>query len=268
MSVEIKTVNFGEKSLKYFSFGEGRKVMIILPGLSVKSVMESAAAIKAQYKIFRKDYTVYVLERLNNPPADYTMEDMARDTSCAIKALGLRETYIFGASQGGMLAMLIAIEYPELVKKLVLGSTTVKVNAGCSGSFEKWIDLAEQGNAEELYLSFCESIYPPDMFGKFKDVFIEFAKTATAEDLERFVIFAKAAQGFDISEKIEKISCPVLAIGVKGDAVVGEEGTKLIAEKLASKSGFELYYYDEKYGHSAFDTAEDYQKRIYYFFKD
>ena len=118
MSIEIKTVNCGDLSLKYFSFGNGSKVMVILPGLSVQSVMGSAAAIRSQYKIFKDDYTVYVLDRRENPPADYSMEDMARDTACALKELGLRDIYIFGASQGGMLAMLIAIEILILITLL------------------------------------------------------------------------------------------------------------------------------------------------------
>lgn len=268
MSTEIKRVNCGENSLDYFSFGTGSKNMIILPGLSVKSVMESAAAIRAQYKIFKDDYTVYVLDRRNQLPADYDMEDMAHDTALALKTLGLKDNYIFGASQGGMLAMLLAMEYPELVKKLVLGSTTPIITAEHSGKFKEWILLAENNDAEKLYLSFCGEIYPPEMFEKYKSVFLEFAKTVSEEELARFVILARSSEDFNITGRKEKINCPVLAMGVKGDSVVGEEGTRLVEKMLASKSDFSIYFYDEKYGHSAFDTAKDYQQRIYDFFKD
>ena len=265
MSIEIKNVNCGDALLKYFSFGEGRKVMVILPGLSVQSVMGSAAAIKAQYKIFEKEYTVYVLDRRDNLPDTYTMEDMARDTACALRKLGLHDTYIFGASQGGMLAMLIAIEYPELVKKLVLGSTAPSVSDECLKDFEEWTILAKKGDAEGLYMNFCESIYPPEMFEKYKGVFLEFAKMTTGDDLARFAILADATKGFDISDRLEKISCPTLVLGVKGDKVVGEDGSKIIAEKISNSKA---YFYDKKYGHSAFDTAPDYTERVYNFFEE
>ena len=265
MSIEIKNVNCGAFSLKYFSFGKGSKVMIILPGLSVQSVMGSAAAIKAQYRIFENEYSVYVLDRRENLPEDYNMEAMAEDTAAAINSLELRDAYIFGASQGGMLAMLIAAKYPELVKKLVLGSTTAKVSAEHFKDFKKWTDLARKGDAEGLYMSFCEGIYPPDMFEKYKGVFLEFAKMTTNEDLARFVILAGAAEGFDITDRLEKISCPTLVLGVKGDKVVGEDGSKMIAEKISDSK---VYFYDEKYGHSAFDTAPDYTERIYNFFEE
>lgn len=265
MSIEIKKVNCGDLSLKYFSFGKGSKTMVILPGLSVQSVMGSAAAIKAQYKIFKNDYTVYVLDRRENPPADYSMEDMARDTACALKELGLRDIYIFGASQGGMLAMLIAIDYPELVKKLVLGSTAPSVSGVRDNCFKEWISLAKKGDAEGLYMSFCESIYPPEMFEKYKSVFLEFAKMTTGEDLARFAILADSTKGFDITDRLEKISCSTLVLGVKGDKVVGEDGSKIIAEKIRNSNA---YFYDEKYGHSAFDTAPDYTERIYNFFEE
>ena len=268
MSIEIKSIDCGDFSTDYFSFGTGSKNMIILPGLSVKSVMESAAAIKAQYKIFENDYSVYVLDRRNQLPADYDIEAMARDTALALKVLGLQDNYVFGASQGGMIAMLLAMEHSELVKKLVLGSTTPKVSTGNLKSFKEWISLAGEKDAENLYLSFCGGIYPPDMFKKYKSVFLEFAKAVTDEDLARFAILARASENFDVSDRLGTINCPVLAIGVKGDSVVGEEGAAIIAEKLSPRSDFRLYYYDEKYGHSAFDTAEDYPKRIYDFFKD
>ena len=268
MSIEIKTADCGEFSADYFSFGNGNKNMIILPGLSVKSVMESAVAIRAQYRIFEKEYKVFVIDRRKNLPADYDMQMMARDTALTIKTLGLRDNYIFGASQGGMLALLLAIDYPELVKKAVLGSTTPIISDKHLKNFEEWITLAKQRDAERLYLSFCAMIYPTDMFEKYKTVFLEFAKTASDEELARFVILAGATRGFDVTQRLEKISCPMLAIGVKGDSVVGEEGTRILAEKLSARADFSVYFYDEKYGHSAFDTAEDYPKRIYDFFKD
>ena len=45
-------------------------------------------------------------------PDSYGVDDMARDTAEAIKALKLERVSIFGASQGGMIAMKIAVEYP------------------------------------------------------------------------------------------------------------------------------------------------------------
>lgn len=50
------------------------------------------------------------------PP--YTLNDMARDTVGLMDALGISEAHIVGASMGGMIAQIVAIEHPERVKSL------------------------------------------------------------------------------------------------------------------------------------------------------
>ncbi len=50
------------------------------------------------------------------PP--YTLNDMARDTVGLMHALGISEAHIVGASMGGMIAQIVAIEHPERVKSL------------------------------------------------------------------------------------------------------------------------------------------------------
>ena len=200
-------------------------------------------------------------------PDAYSVEEMARDTAEAMKALGLKDVYLFGASQGGMMALVIAIEYPELVQKLVLGSTSAHVLPEQFRSIERWIALAEANDPVGLYLSFGEKIYPPAVFGQFRDVLIAAGKTVTAEELRRFIILAKGIEGFDVSNRVAEIRCPVLAIGVFEDEVLDADATMEIAEKLDLKPDFRLYLY-AGYGHAAFDTAPDYRERIKRFFAE
>ena len=50
------------------------------------------------------------------PP--YTLNDMARDTVGLMDALGIDHAHVVGASMGGMIAQIVAIEHPERVKSL------------------------------------------------------------------------------------------------------------------------------------------------------
>ena len=57
------------------------------------------------------------------PP--YTLEDMARDTVGLMDALGIGQAHVVGASMGGMIAQIVAIEHPERVRSLTsIMSTT------------------------------------------------------------------------------------------------------------------------------------------------
>ena len=88
----------------------------------------------------------------------------------------------------------------------------------------------------------------------------------TDRDLERFVILAEGTKGFDVISKLDRIQCPVLAIGVFEDSVLDSDATMEIAEKLDCRPDFRLYMY-AGYGHAAFDTAPDYRQRILNFFE-
>ena len=265
MSLQIETVITESFSMDYFEFGHGENTLVILPGLSVQSVMGFADAVADAYSIFSDDYTVYVFDRRKELPVPYTVHEMAQDTAEAIRTLGLSRINLFGASQGGMISMEIAIEQPDLIQKLALGSSSSCVEEEQYKTVEKWIRLAEAGDKTALYLAFGEAIYPKAMFEQSQELLIDAAKTVTDEDLQRFIVLAEGMKTFDITNELIKITCPVLIIGSEDDQVLGSAATARIAENLNSQKKPVLYMYNG-YGHAAYDTAPDYKERLLQFF--
>lgn len=248
--------------MEYFSFGRGKKVFVILPGVAVKSVMLSAKAIRAAYRCFEDDYTVYVFDRRKDMPDGYTVRAMADDTAAAMKALGIRSAYIFGASQGGMMAMCLAVYHPSLVRAMVLGSTASKISDPSETGTSAWIELAEKKDMQRLTADFITNLYSDNTIGKYKELLIHMNDDAAEEDIRRFIIQTRAIDGFSIDEELPRITCPVLVIGSEGDRVLAPDASRRIAEKI----GCELYMYGSEYGHCVFDEAPDYKERIMDFF--
>ena len=261
----LATVQAETFTMDYLRFGNGAKPLVIIPGLSVQSVMGSAQAITESYKLLTEDFTLYVFDRRKEVPQSYSIDDMARDTAEAIQLLGLKNVYLFGASQGGMIAMKIAINHPELVERMILGSTTADVTESRFSIIDEWISLAKDGNAEGLYLSFGEAVYPPSVFEQSKELLREAAKTVTDDELKRFIIMAEGMRGFNVIDELGKISCPVLVLGSNDDRVLGGEASRQIMKCLRDKTGCELFMYDG-YGHAAYDIAPDYRERMLKFF--
>ncbi len=79
------------------------------------------------------------IERLKAP---YTLDDMARDIVGLMGALGLDKVHLVGASMGGMIAQLVAIEFPERVRTL----TSIMSTTGARGlpppSREVWAAMS------------------------------------------------------------------------------------------------------------------------------
>lgn len=266
MNARIETVKTSRFSMDFFRFGAGEKTLVILPGLSVQSVMGAADAIAQAYQSLTDRFTIYVFDRRSELPETYSIREMARDTVEAMKALGLKKVCLFGASQGGMMALVIAIEFPELVARMALGSSSAHVREEQYRVIENWIRLAKAGDREGLYLSFGRELYPPAMFEQYREILLAAADTVSEEELARFVILAEGTKGFDVVNELGKIQCPVLAIGVFEDSVLDSDATMEIAEKLDDSPSFQLYMYTG-YGHAAFDTAPDYRQRILRFFE-
>lgn len=253
----VKTVSEGEMSMQYISFGSGEKAFVILPGLAVHSVLNSAEAIEEAYKDFTDEYTVYLFDRAMNISDGYTIRDMAADTAKAMKALNIASADIFGASQGGMIGLYLAIDYPELVNKLIIASSLAKPNDTFNAVVDEWVSLAEAKDETALLESFADNIYSEATLAAYRDTLISSNAGITDEEYARFIVLAKACKTFDCYDELSSITCPVLVLGSEGDKVVTAEGSKEIAEVL----GCEMYIYDDSYGHGVYDEAPDFKQR-------
>lgn len=262
MSASVKTISVENMEMDYIVFGEGDKSFIILPGLSIHSVMGSAELIAEAYKEFTDEYTVYVFDRAKNIKEGYTIKDMADDTAKAMKTLNIENADIFGASQGGMIGLYLAIDYPELVHKMILGSTAARANDKFNVVVDEWINLAKEKEETKLLESFVDNVYSEATLKEYRDILISSNANISDEEYERFIILAEACKDYDCYDELSNIECPVLVLGSKGDQVVGVDGSIEIADKL----NCDIYLYDENYGHGVYDEATDYKDRCLEFF--
>ncbi len=250
--------------MDYISFGSGKENFVILPGLSIHSVLGMADMIADAYKEFSEIYTVYVFDRAKDIHDGYTVRDMAKDTAAAMKALNMKTADVFGASQGGMIALYLAIDYPELVHKMILGSTFAKPNGTSNRLLEEWIQLAERKDETALLESFADNVYSETTLKAYRETLITSNRGVCDEEFRRFRILAEACRTYDCYDELSAIQCPVLVLGSEGDRIVTAEGSKQIAEVLDC----EIYLYDDSYGHGVYDEASDYRQRCMNFLRD
>ncbi len=260
---EIKTVKFGDFEMDYFSFGHGDKTFVIIPGVSLKSVMLSADAIEAAYSVFAAEYTVYCFEYAKHLRPGYSVSNMADDLALAMRILDIRDAYMFGVSLGGMVLQYLEIRHPELVSKMVLASTLSRNNEYSRSTMSRWRDLALAGDVRTLNIEMREHIYSEDFLKQWNDSFVAIENDGTPDELNRIALTLDACVKFNAYSELDKITCPVLAIGSLVDKALLPESMTELADKL----GCEIYMY-EGYGHAVYDEAPDYKERLMNFFKD
>ncbi|MBR2067957.1 MAG: alpha/beta hydrolase, partial [Solobacterium sp.] len=206
-------------------------------------------------------FTLYIFDRKKDITKPYSTEEIAKDTGKAIKALGLKNVNVFGASQGGMMALWLAAKEKELVEKIVIASTTPKV---CKEEFEiidEWIKLAKEKRIEELYLSFCDHLFAKNMREELKESYREASRLVKKEEIERFIFCGEGMRYFDISKQLETISCPMLITADRDDDVFGFSATTKIIQYLSKQCPYRLEI-SEGYGHAAYDVSPHYKEMI------
>ncbi len=248
----------------YCVFGEGNKNLCVLPGLSLDDVSPLLPALKDIYKVFIPEYRIYVFDRRENVPENYSISDMARDTHTVMKHLGIDRTDIIGVSQGGMIGMYLAILFGDFVKHLAIGSSSHYTSHDAREILKNWISLAKKGDIKGLTGNFLDTIHPESFIAPVRQSLIDGVREYSKSEINRFVICASSFINFDISEEIEEIMCPTLVLGCEGDKVFGAEPSR----EFAYITGCKLFIYGKEYGHAVYDEAPDYNKRIYDFFKE
>ena len=246
--------------MDYISFGVGKKVLIMLPGLSdgLKTVKGTAVPFSILYRDFAKKFRVYVFSRKNRIEAGYSTRDMAKDTKLAMDKLGIASAFVMGVSQGGMIAQYIAIDYPSLVEKLVLAVTMAKPNEIVEKAVRPWIAMAQNKEYKRIVVDTAEKSYSNAYLRAHRWLFPLLGITGKPKDSTRFIIQANSCLQHNAYEQLEQIQCPTLVIGGGEDRIVGVEASKEIAGKI---HGSDLIVY-EKYGHAAYEEEHDFYAKV------
>ena len=258
MDYKVITVDTDDAAVDCVVFGSGDRAFVIIPGISVKSVVLSASAVADAYSLFGEKYTVYLIDRRREISEGLTVKDFADDTAKVMKKLNIENADVFGASQGGMIAQLLALDYPELVRCVVLGSSASRLYPQAREVCEKWCVLAKQGKTELLVRDFINKVYSKSFSEKFGEMLVKMTGECTPDELSRFINCTKASESFDVTDRVKNIKRPVLVIGAENDGVLTGDASRETARLI----GCVLYMYGEPYGHAVYDEAPDYKKRL------
>ena len=263
MSVTEIKLTLDDTYMNVIHFGSGSETVIIISGVSLTGLEGQGEAVAEAYQLFSAQYSVYLFERKKTLKEGYQVEDMEEDVSRAMELLHLDSAYVYGVSQGGMIAQVLAIRHPEKVKKLVLCSTMSRPTKTMERVAKTWLELAGKQDVVALNRNFFQVVYSTSFLESVKSLLPSLEKAGSAEDCARFCILVKALLHFDVYEQLGQIKCPVLVLGDKKDRTIGVEGSYEIMEKL----GCPGHIYDQ-YSHAVYDEASDIKGKIVAFLSD
>ncbi len=257
LSVKEQKLNLKDFQVDTIRFGTGQKALIMLQGLNTNGIRGAGLSLAWMYRLFAKDYTVYLFDRRPEIPEGLTLREMAGDVAEAMDALGIRKADVLGVSQGGMIAEYLAIDRPDLVNKLVLAVTLSRNNDTVRAVIETWIALTEQEDWKRLVTGMAEKMYSERYLKRYRPMLPLLTVLQKPKDPRRFFHLAKACLTCNAYAELDKIQCPVFVIGGQQDKIV----TGAASEEIARKLNCECYLYDAL-GHAAYEEAADFNQRV------
>ena len=254
-------VSLKETEMYYAAIGHGKRILVVLPGLSdgLATVQGKALLLAAPYRRFFERYTVYLFSRKNQMHAGYSIRQMAEDQAEAIRKLNLSKVSVLGVSEGGMIAQYLAIDHPELVEKLILAVSAPEANAIVRERVSHWIELVKENDYKQLMADTAEKSYSESYLHKNRAILPILGIFGKPKSFERFLVNAEAILAFNAKDEINQIICPTLIIGGSDDQIVGVEASYLMHDLIGKST---LYIY-EGLGHATYEEADDFYDRVF-----
>lgn len=171
--------------------------------------------------------------RSDVPPGPYSIQMMAADARAVMDAAGLDSAHVFGVSMGGMIAQEFALQYPELVKSLVLGCTACggpKAVPAAPGVLHTLMARAQM-TPEEAIRAMIQFVYddatPRERIEEDLNI-----RRRTLASVEGYTWQVQAIIAWQSYGRLSQITAPTLVIHGETDKLVPPENGRLIAETI------------------------------------
>jgi pimeloyl-ACP methyl ester carboxylesterase len=145
---EARLVSIGDHRVRVLSQGAGERHFTCLHGLvdTLEIWQRIAPALEARGRVTRFDQRGH--GESDSPPGPYSRADLAGDVCAVLDAEQIDQTILVGHSMGGIVAMEVALRYPERISGLVLIGTTSECREKVAAWYERIALAAESdGNA-------------------------------------------------------------------------------------------------------------------------
>lgn len=230
--------------MPYLSIGMGEPLLFI-PGLVSHNEPPTGTERRFHAQLimpFAEDRRVWWVNRRRHLSPQVTMADLAGHYAEALRARFSAPVDVIGTSTGGSVALQLAIDHPDLVRRLVLVSSAYRLSERGLESQRRMANLLRtkerraagaesmamlgESPASERVLRVMGWMLGPTLFAK---PYADMLATITAEDR------------FDARDRLHEISAPTLVVGGSKDAYYTEQ---LFTETANLIHGARLAIYD------------------------
>lgn len=180
INLPVKKIEVNGTNLSYIEQGTGEPVVFIHGAVSdFRAWIEQISAFSENYKVISYSRRYHQPNNTGGDRSDYSRNLHTADLVRFIKALNLGKVNLIGHSYGASIALITALNYPELVGSLVLGEPSpfpsllnkdgISLLSEQRAGFDKVIRLADSGDEESAVKKFLHIVVGVDVLGLLPD---------------------------------------------------------------------------------------------------
>jgi 3-oxoadipate enol-lactonase len=222
-------------SMNYEMKGKGANLVLIHgAGNNLNMWYHQVPAFSKNYRVVT--YDVRGSGKTDRPEGDYSMSLFVEDAYRLMQAIKVTDGYFLGFSMGGRIALELAVNYPEMVKALVLANSAVGGPSSSPQALERWranIELLEKGEMKKVAEITTASAFSPNFRSKNPAEFEKYMKVKQQNKPDGIARLMRSmnlpANPLDLS----KVKCPTLLIAGENDSHLGVEQANRTQEAIA-----------------------------------
>ena len=157
--------------------------------------------------------------RTDKPDGPYSIGCFANDWTGLATGLGVDRVCLVGFSLGGMIAMQMALDQPELVEALVLVSTLCGADSQLLGKLEERIETAKREGPLVGAQAGARQIFSPRFMAEYPERVESFVRWRADMAQEPIFAAARASNGFDVCSRLSELQVPCLVMYAEDDVI-------------------------------------------------
>lgn len=205
--------------IPYLKVGQGPPLVVVqglAPQHDVPRGWERRMALSFA-KPFRQHFTVYSVNRKRGLQPGESMSDIAGHLAQAIERDLGEPVFLQGTSTGGSVALQLAVDRPELVRRLVVVASAYRLGPRGRAVQAEMARLTRAGDGRDAWAMLMTSMLTDRPGSPLRPVSRLAVGPLVPDDPSDLLVTLDAEDAFDVEAELPRITAPTLAIGGSKD---------------------------------------------------
>jgi 3-oxoadipate enol-lactonase len=223
-------LDVGDTAINFEHSGAGTELVLIHGLGGDLHLWDSAAPIFARYhRVLR--YDVRGFGASGKPPGPYSAALFARDLRGLLAACGVGHAHILGYSMGGVIAQRFALDHPDVVRSLVLVSTSSEVGAAAVTTWERLAERLEQAGFDARTADMSRA-FSLGFATRCPATVADLSHRTAANDPRAYAAAARAMSAYGWTAELPQLTAPTLILQGLEDQLTPPGGSVTMSRAL------------------------------------